>query len=76
MAKKKETEIVDAQVENASENTEVAENTGVTAAHNDLADKILKLYPDHEELYIDKFGGAYTSSHDGAVKFTNPYFKD
>lgn len=45
----------------------------------EFVDAILKVYRDQEELYVDKFGAAYTSNtpehmRSGAILYKNKYF--
>lgn len=46
----------------------------------EYVDKILKTYPNYEELAIDHLGGVYTKdtkhlSKDNAILYQNPYYK-
>lgn len=46
----------------------------------DYVDRLLSKYPEHSELYIDPYGGAYTRDAQpdvrrGAILYKNPYHK-
>lgn len=41
----------------------------------DNIDRVLKMYPTYEELYIDNKGGTYTSQHPNTNLYQNPYYK-
>lgn len=46
----------------------------------DYAEKLLKLYPHYDALYIDKLGGVYPKDAQpefvqGAILYQNPYYK-
>ena len=60
-----------------NEPVEEQDNELVTPAPQvipDNIDRILKMYPGYEKLYIDSKGGAYTSQQPNAHIYENPYY--
>lgn len=66
-----------AEVE-AAPTEKVAEPQEPTEEMSETVKDILKTFSDHKELWISKFGGAYTSKPSTSVEailYKNPYFK-
>lgn len=60
-----------------NEPVEEQDNELVTPAPQvipDNIDRILKMYPGYEKLYIDSKDGAYTSQQPNAHLYENPYY--
>lgn len=71
------------KIETEEQDTEGLENTPETETAQELPDniqRILKLYHNMSELYIDKFGGVFTpdtkpSIRGNAALYKNPFYK-
>lgn len=64
-----------------SEQEKQEDQTQSSDATPDYADRLLKIFPAYEQLYIDRLGSTYTADtppvfRTDATLYTNPYHKD
>lgn len=60
--------------------TEVLDTEETVTEIPEMADKLLKVFDDYQELYIDTKGGVYTKDsqpniREGAILYQNPHYK-